>query len=116
MPRSRCWRWLDAVPARTWWLVALIVPTLLLDAVDGPVARRTGTVTEAGGRLDMQVDAGVLVVLSVAAAPVVGIWVVLIGALRYVFVAASWLRPSLRRPLPRSPVPSGRGRSSGCRA
>ena len=77
--------------------------TLLLDAVDGPVARRTGTVTEAGGRLDMQVDAGVLVVLSVAAAPVVGMWVLLIGALRYLFVAASWLRPSLRRPLPRSP-------------
>jgi phosphatidylglycerophosphate synthase len=93
----------DAVPARTWWLVALIVPTLLLDAVDGTVARRTGTVTEAGGLLDMQVDAGVLVVLSVAAAPVVGIWVLLIGALRYVFVAASWLRPSLRRSLPRSP-------------
>ena len=92
----------DAVPSRTWWLVALTVPTLLLDAVDGPVARRTGTVTEAGGRLDMQVDAGVLLVLSVAVAPLFGVWVVLIGAMRYVFVAASWVRPSLRIPLPRS--------------
>lgn len=91
-----------AVPARTWWLLALTLPTLFLDAVDGLVARRTGTVTAAGAHLDMQVDAGVLVVLSVAVAPVIGWWVLLIGALRYLFVAASWLRPSLRMLLPRS--------------
>jgi phosphatidylglycerophosphate synthase len=90
------------VPARTWTLLALTAPALLLDAVDGPVARRTGSASAAGARLDMEVDAGLLVVLSLAAAPVVGGWVVLIGAMRYLLVAASWLRPVLRTPLPRS--------------
>lgn len=91
-----------AVPARTWWLLALTVPALLLDAVDGMVARRTGAVSAAGARLDMQVDAGLLVVLCLAVAPVVGVWVLLIGAMRYLFVAASWLRPILLTALPRS--------------
>lgn len=88
-----------AVPERSWWLLSLTVPTLLLDAVDGKVARRTGSVTAAGARLDGEVDAGVLVVLSVAVAPALGVWVLLIGALRYLFFAASWVRPMLREPL-----------------
>jgi phosphatidylglycerophosphate synthase len=88
-----------AVPARTWWLLGLTAPALLLDAADGYVARRTGSVTAAGARLDFQVDAGVLVVLSLAAAPAVGAWVLLIGAMRYLFVAASRIRPAWRGPL-----------------
>jgi phosphatidylglycerophosphate synthase len=90
------------VPARNGWLFALTVSTLLLDAVDGPVARRTGTATEDGGRLDMQLDAGVLVVLSIAVATALGWWVLLIGAMRYLYVVASWVRPGLSAPLPRS--------------
>jgi phosphatidylglycerophosphate synthase len=92
----------DAVPAQTWWLFSLALVTLLLDGVDGWVARRTDTATEAGGLLDMQVDAGFLVVLSLAAAPVVGWWVLLVGAMRYLYVVASWVRPELTTPLPRS--------------
>jgi phosphatidylglycerophosphate synthase len=93
---------LGPAPARTGWLFALSIPTLLLDAVDGQVARRTGCATEAGGRLDMQVDAGVLVVLSLAVATALGWWVALIGAMRYLYVVASWARPRLSAPLPRS--------------
>lgn len=93
---------LGGAPPRTWWLFALVVPTLLLDALDGLVARRTGTATQAGALLDMQVDAGVLLVLSVAVASFLGPWVLLIGLARYLFVAASWTRPTLRRRLPRS--------------
>jgi phosphatidylglycerophosphate synthase len=92
----------DAVTPRTWWVFSVALVTLLLDGVDGWVARRTSTVTPAGALLDMQVDAGYLVVLSLAAAPIIGWWVLLIGALRYLFVAASWLRPQLTTPLPRS--------------
>jgi phosphatidylglycerophosphate synthase len=92
----------DEVPARTWWLLAIVVPTLLLDAVDGWVARRTNTSTTAGALFDMQLDAGVLVVLCLAVAPVVGWWVLAIGAMRYLLVAASWRWPILSMPLPRS--------------
>jgi phosphatidylglycerophosphate synthase len=91
-----------AAPERTWLLFALVVPTLALDAVDGAVARRTRSATSAGAELDMQVDAGVLVVLSVAVTSVLGGWVLLIGAMRYLYVAASWAWPMLRSPLPRS--------------
>jgi phosphatidylglycerophosphate synthase len=93
---------LGPAPARSGWLFGLSVPTLLLDAVDGQVARRTGCATEEGGRLDMQVDAAVLVVLSAAVAAELGWWVLLIGAMRYLYVAASWVRPRLEAPLPRS--------------
>jgi phosphatidylglycerophosphate synthase len=89
-------------PERTWYLLALVVPTLALDAVDGAVARWTRSATSAGAQLDMQVDAGVLVVLGVAVSPVLGAWVLLIGAMRYLYVAASWAWPILRSSLPRS--------------
>lgn len=91
-----------AVPVRTWWMFGLAASALLLDAVDGAVARRTGSASEAGAHLDMQVDAGLLVVLSIAVALVLGPWVLLIGAMRYLYVAATWLRPELGAPLPRS--------------
>ena len=81
-------------------LVALCVPALALDAVDGWVARRTGTVTALGGRFDMEVDAFLLLVLSAYVAPILGWWVLAIGLMRYVFVAAGWLLPWLRTPLP----------------
>jgi len=93
-----------AVPGRSWWLLSLVVPCLLLDAADGLVARRTGTVTAAGARLDGELDAGFLVVLSLAVAPVLGAWVLLIGAMRYLFLAGSWVRPAWRAPLAHSHV------------
>ena len=80
-------------------LVALTVPALVLDAVDGLVARRTGTVTQFGGRFDGEVDAFLILVLSVAAAPTVGWWVLAAGVVRYAFGAAGWLLPWLRGPL-----------------
>ena len=55
----------------------------MLDAVDGQVARRTGTVSALGARFDMEVDAFLILVLSVYVAPAVGWWVLAIGAARY---------------------------------
>jgi len=77
-------------------LIGLIVPALALDAVDGWVARRTGTITELGARFDMEVDALLLLLLSVYVAPILGPWVLAIGLMRYVFVAAGWMLPWLR--------------------
>ncbi len=89
----------DAVASRSWWLFLLAAPALLLDAVDGWVARRTGTASAQGARLDMEIDAVFLVVLTIPLAFTLGPWVLAIGAIRYVFVAASWWRPALRQPL-----------------
>lgn len=93
--------WSDA-SAQSWALVAIAVPTLALDAVDGWVARRTGTSHPAGATLDAELDAGVVVVLSLAAATELGWWVLALGAMRYLLLVASWARPSLRADLPRS--------------
>jgi phosphatidylglycerophosphate synthase len=80
-------------------LVGLASVALLLDAVDGQVARRTGTASPMGARFDMEVDAFLILVLSVHLATSLGAWVLTIGAMRYVFVAASWMAPWLRSAL-----------------
>ncbi|HET6967953.1 MAG TPA: CDP-alcohol phosphatidyltransferase family protein, partial [Ornithinibacter sp.] len=77
-------------------LVALAVPALALDAVDGRVARRTGTVTAFGGRLDGEADAFLILVLSAAVAPATGWWVLAAGLARYAFAAAGWALPWMR--------------------
>ena len=81
-------------------MVALTSVALALDAVDGRVARRTGTVTAAGARFDMEVDAFLLLVLSVYDVRLLGGWVLLIGSARYLFVAAGWVWPWLCGPTP----------------
>ncbi|RGC65882.1 CDP-alcohol phosphatidyltransferase [Micromonospora sp. MW-13] len=81
-------------------LVALAAVALLLDAVDGRVARGTGTASDLGARFDMEVDAYLILVLGAHLAPTVGGWVLALGALRYAFVAAGWLLPWLRGTLP----------------
>ena len=83
-------------------LVALASVALVLDAVDGKVARRTGTVSPVGARFDMEVDAFLVLVLSVHVAGVVGPWVLAIGGMRYAFVVAGWMLPWLRGPVPPS--------------
>lgn len=93
---------LDA--AARWWVVGLSTGALALDGVDGWVARRTGCGTPFGARFDMETDAGLLLVLSVLVwqsgqAPA---WVILVGAMRYLFVAAGWFVPALRGELPAS--------------
>lgn len=78
-----------------WLLVAIGAIAFLLDGVDGRVARLTGHVSPEGARMDMEIDAALLLVLSLAAAPQLGWWTLGIGLMRYVFVGASWLRPAL---------------------
>jgi phosphatidylglycerophosphate synthase len=88
-----------AQPARV-SLVVLASVALSLDAVDGWLARRTRTATPLGARLDMEVDAFLILVLSVAAGPVVGWWVLAIGLFRYLLVVATWVAPWLGGTVP----------------
>jgi len=81
-------------------LMALTITALALDAVDGRVARRTGTASELGARFDMEVDAFLILVLGVYAADLFGWWVLALGSMRYAFVVAGWALPWMRRPLP----------------
>ncbi|MFF0593703.1 CDP-alcohol phosphatidyltransferase family protein [Streptomyces antibioticus] len=83
-------------------LVGLTAVALLLDGVDGKVARRTGTSTALGARFDMEVDAFLILVLSVYVSMDLGPWVLLIGGMRYAFVAAARVAPWLNNPLPPS--------------
>jgi phosphatidylglycerophosphate synthase len=88
----------DAAPTA---LVALASVALALDFVDGRVARRTKTASALGARLDGEVDAFLILALSVEVAHSAGAWVLAIGAARYAFLAAGWLFGWMRAPLPR---------------
>jgi phosphatidylglycerophosphate synthase len=90
--------------AMRWYIIGVSTAVMLLDGVDGRVARRTRTETPFGARFDMELDAALLMALSVLVwrDGRVGAWALLIGLMRYVFVAASWIRPMLARELPPS--------------
>ena len=81
-------------------VVGLASIALALDAVDGQVARRTGTATPLGARFDGEVDAFLILVLSIAVARHLGGWVLAIGLARYALLIAGWAVPWLREPLP----------------
>jgi phosphatidylglycerophosphate synthase len=81
-------------------LVTLATVALVLDLVDGWLARRSGTASALGARLDGEVDAFLILTLSVYVASTLGAWVLAIGAARYLFLAGEWLLPWMRTPLP----------------
>lgn len=81
-------------------IVPLAVVAVVLDAVDGRVARATRSVSAFGSRFDGEADAFLLLVLSVHVAPSYGWWVLVIGVARYAFGLAGWARPWLRVRLP----------------
>jgi phosphatidylglycerophosphate synthase len=79
-------------------IVTLAAIALALDAVDGWIARRTNTSTPVGARFDGEVDALLILVLSVYVARSMGAWVLAIGLMRYAFLAAGvlpWMRLAL---------------------
>jgi phosphatidylglycerophosphate synthase len=89
-----------AQPAPVTMLMTLTVVALALDAVDGWIVRRAGTATQLGAHFDGEVDAFLILVLSVYVARSAGAWVLAIGAARYAFLAAGWLLPWMRAQLP----------------
>jgi phosphatidylglycerophosphate synthase len=87
-------------PAHVTTLVTLSAVALALDAVDGWVARRSETTSKLGAQFDGEVDAFLILVLSVYVARSTGAWVLAIGLARYAFFAAGWIWPWMRASLP----------------
>ena len=81
-------------------LVSISALALALDLVDGWVARWTRTTATLGAWFDGEVDAFLILVLSVYVARSAGVWVLAIGAARYAFLAAGWPLPWMRARLP----------------
>lgn len=89
-------------------LVVVAGVALVLDAVDGRVARRTGTVHPLGARFDLETDAALIAVLSVHAATLLGGWVLAVGAARYLLLVVALA--GRRMPWLRGQVPARRWR------
>jgi phosphatidylglycerophosphate synthase len=82
--------------------VAVASAALLLDGVDGWLARRSRMTSGFGARLDMETDAVFVAVLSLLAWQFgkAGAWVLISGLMRYLFAAIVALIPALQRPIP----------------
>lgn len=95
--------------AQLWFVASLIGACLALDGVDGWIARKLRQETAFGALFDQETDAAMIMIaaLLVWQADKAGVWVLIAGALRYVFVLAGlflpWLSgalfPSFRRKL-----------------
>ena len=96
-----------ATAAAAWAAALVSLTAVTLDGVDGWLARRSGLASAFGARFDMETDALLILVLAIVAwrHERAGAWIVLAGAMRYLFVAAGYvwtwmngeLPPSLRR-------------------
>jgi phosphatidylglycerophosphate synthase len=73
----------------------------LLDGVDGRLARQTKMASAFGARFDMETDALLIMALSVLAWRFerAGLWILLAGLLRYLFVLAGWIDARFAAPL-----------------
>jgi len=94
----------EGVASVAWPAVVVATLAAVLDAVDGPLARRTGLDSPFGARFDMETDALLMLVLALLAWQLgkAGGWIVAAGLLRYAFVGASRAWRWLGRPLPPS--------------
>ena len=92
----------EITPMQGWFLAALTVLVLVLDGIDGWLARRYSLHSPFGARFDMEVDAFFILILAILAAQSgkVGGWVLLSGLLRYGFVVLGYVLPWLNQPLP----------------
>jgi len=93
-----------ASPIIAWSLASAGWVVLILDGVDGWLARKTGQTSRFGARFDMEIDSlfAIVLALLVWQSGKVGLWVLLLGLPRPIFVLAAWFEPRLKNPLPES--------------
>lgn len=87
-----------------WAMAGMALALLALDGLDGLLARRLDQASAFGARFDMETDAllGFALALLVWAIGQAGLWVLLMGLARYIFILGGWLWPVLTAPLPPS--------------
>jgi phosphatidylglycerophosphate synthase len=90
-----------SLPALAAAAASAALAVILLDGVDGWLARRTGMSSEFGARFDMEIDAFLILVLAMLAwrHGKAGWWILLAGLLRYLFILAGRLWAWMERPL-----------------
>lgn len=87
------------------WVVFVIAcVAFAMDGLDGWLARRSGLSSGFGARFDMEIDAllGAVLALVLLSGGVVGLEILVLGLMRYAFVALSLPLPGLRGHLPES--------------
>ena len=90
-----------------WFITVLAAVSVVLDGLDGYLARRSGLQSAFGARFDMEIDAllALIIALFLWQSQKTGLWVLGLGVMRYAFVIASFkisalqasLYPSIRR-------------------
>lgn len=87
-----------------WVVFGVASVAFALDGVDGWMARRAGLVSDFGGRFDMETDAalGAVISLWLLTSGTTGPEILILGFMRYAFVAASFVWPALQAPLPQA--------------
>lgn len=97
---------LIAAPATigSWGLPCLAAVALILDGLDGYVARRLGATSSFGHHFDREVDAALVLILTVLLwlSGKIGIWIVAAGLMRYLLLGAGLVWPTLAQNLPES--------------
>jgi phosphatidylglycerophosphate synthase len=90
-----------APPPVLWAVIGITAVMVVLDGVDGWLARRTRMATVFGARFDMETDAAFILILSILVwqHDKAGAWVLGCGVMRYAFVAAGWTMRWLAKPL-----------------
>lgn len=85
-----------------WTVLGIAVFSLCLDGVDGFFARRQGLTSDFGARFDMEIDSVFALLLALLSwqSGKAGAWVLLLGSMRYLFLAAALFCPWLMAPLP----------------
>jgi phosphatidylglycerophosphate synthase len=88
-------------PPVLWAAIGVTALMVVLDGVDGWLARMTRLASPFGARFDMETDAAFILILSVLVwqQGKAGAWVLGCGLMRYAFVAAGRMMPWLATPL-----------------
>jgi phosphatidylglycerophosphate synthase len=86
----------------SWFVFVVAAIALSMDGFDGWLARRQGNASAFGARFDMEVDSVLALILALSAATGSGAGAVAIvlGLPRYLFAAAMWVFPWMRRDVP----------------